>query len=78
MWESAGVPIVEPGDIFTCGHCALPHDSFDCFLTVTRLYAFSECDVIVDPVIDLTEDFSAGESASGLKWVSVGMTRPTC
>ena len=55
-----------------------PHDSFDWFLTVTRLYAFSECEVIVDPVIDLTEDFSAGESASGLEWVSVGMTRPSC
>jgi hypothetical protein len=83
MWESASVPSVEPvvvvmGD--RAAHVAIvhsPHASFDSFLTVTRLYAFSECEVIVDPVIDLTQDFSAGESASGLKWVSVGMTRPS-
>ena len=55
-----------------------PHAEFDSFLTVTRLYAFSKCEVIVDPVIDLTQDFSAGDSASGLKWVSVGTNQPSC
>ena len=46
-------------------------------LTVTRLYAFFKCEVIVDPVIDLAQDFSADDSASGLKWVSIGTNRPS-
>ena len=32
---------------------------------MTRLYAFSECEVIIDPVIDAPQDFPSGEDAWG-------------
>ena len=53
-----------------CALCTFP-------VAVTRLYAFGECEVIVDPIIDEAEAFPGGIHASGLKWTDAGASKPS-